>query len=431
MFTVALLVTGYSQTLDKTKLDRFFDRLAEKNKAMGSLIIAKGDNAVYTRSIGFSHNDGTVKKPLSMSSKFRIGSVTKMYTAVMVFQLIEEEKLTLSDRLHKFMPQIPNADKITIEHILAHRSGIPGAQIEGKFRARRSTGITKDEMVAELVNGKPNFEPGEKYEYSNAGYFLLGIIVEKITGKPYAEALQERIVSRAGLTGTYAGSGNVDTNKNESFSYKYNAAWQQAPDTHGSFTFGSGFLVSTAPDMAKFIKALFDGKLVSHKSLDLMMQNKMGMVSFTYNGKTFYGHTGGIDGFGVWLVYQPEEKLALSYATNGKVYPVTKIVDNIFDIYYNKPFTVPAFESFAVSTEVLDKYVGVYSIPEAPVKFTVTREGETLFVQMTNQSSFAIEATAENKFRIESPPIEFLFDTSKKTMTIIRNGRQRVLTKEN
>jgi len=112
-----------------------------------------------------------------------------------------------------------------------------------------------------------------------------------------------------------------------------------------------------------------------------MMQNKMGMDTFTYNGKTLCGHTGGIDGFGSWLVYLPEEKLVVSYAANGKVYPVTNIVDGIFDIYWNKPFTIPTFETIAISPEVLDKYVGVYSSPGVPVKFTLTRDGATLLAQ--------------------------------------------------
>ena len=100
----------------------------------------------------------------------------------------------------------------------------------------------------------------------------------------------------------------------------------------------------------------------------------LGMETFTFAGKTFYGHTGGADNYGAWLAYLPEEKLAVAYTTNAKVYPVKDIVSGVVDIYYNKPFQIPAFESIAVSPEVLDKYVGVYSTPGAPVKFTITRE---------------------------------------------------------
>ncbi len=198
-----------------------------------------------------------------------------------------------------------------------------------------------------------------------------------------------------------------------------------------SILFGSGALVSTPADLARFIQALFDLKLVSQKSLNQMMQDKLAMEPFTYNGKTLYGHTGGIDGFGSWLVYLPEEKLALSYATNGKVYPVSDIVDGIFNIYWNKPFAIPTFEMIAISPEVLDKYVGVYSSPEASVKFTVTRDAAILFVQMNGQSAIPLEPTAQDKFKIESAGMVIEFDAAKKQMTLIRNGGEKVFTKEN
>jgi CubicO group peptidase (beta-lactamase class C family) len=107
--SLALFTAGHAETVDKAKLDQFFDRLAEKNKAMGSLTIAKDGNVLYTRAIGYSQINGTEKKPLSATSRFRIGSITKMFTAVMILQLVEEGKLKLSDTLDKFIPQIPNA----------------------------------------------------------------------------------------------------------------------------------------------------------------------------------------------------------------------------------------------------------------------------------------------------------------------------------
>src|SRR6266498_3870390 len=124
LLTLALSIAGYAQTLDKAKLDQFFDRLAEKNKAMGSLTIAKDGNVLYTRAIGYSQINGTEKRPLTAANRFRIGSITKMFTATMILQLVEEGKLKLTYTLDKFFPQIPNAQKITIAQILAHRSGI-------------------------------------------------------------------------------------------------------------------------------------------------------------------------------------------------------------------------------------------------------------------------------------------------------------------
>jgi CubicO group peptidase (beta-lactamase class C family) len=440
VLTLALGAVGYAQTLDKAKLDQFFDRLAEKNKAMGSLTIAKDGNVIYTRSIGYSQINGTEKKPLTAANRYRIGSITKMFTAAMIFQLIEEGKLKPTETLDKFFPQIPNAQKITIAQILAHRSGIHDSVIDRNLRpASKTDPITKDELLALIAKGTPDFEPDTKHSYSNSGYILLGLILEKVTGKPYGEALRERITSKIGLKDTYIATGNIDVSKNEALTYmNFGDGWKQTPETHPSNLFSAGAIVSTPNDLAKFIQALFDLKLISQESLAAMKTirdgDMLGMEPFAFAGKTFYGHTGGADNYGAWVAYLPEEKLAVAYTTNAKVYPVRDIVRGVVDIYYNKPFQIPAFESIAVSPEVLDKYVGVYSTPEAPVKFTITREGATLYAQPPGaQSAVPLEATAQDKFKIDNGTpagIVIEFDAAKNQMTIKRNGGERVFTKE-
>jgi D-alanyl-D-alanine carboxypeptidase len=440
LLTLALFTTAHAQTLDKAKLDQFFDRLAEKNKAMGSLTIAKDGNVIYSRAIGYSQINGTEKKPLSAANKYRIGSITKMFTASMILQLVEEGKLKLTDTLDKFLPQVPNARKITIVQLLWHRSGIPNVRREQNSQGNANTiPVTKDEILAQIVKTTPDFEPDTKYSYSNSGYQLLGLILEKVTGKPYGEALKERITSKIGLNDTYQATGNIDVSKNEALTYmNFGDGWKQVPETHPSILFSAGAIVSTPNDLAKFIQALFDGKIVSKESVEQMKTIRNGELSgmepFTFAGKTFYGHTGGADNYGAWLAYLPEEKLAVAYTTNAKVYPVKDIMNGIMDIYYNKPFQIPALESIAVSTEVLDKYIGVYSTSEAPVKFTITRNGATLYAQPPGAgTAVPLEATAQDKFKLDNGTaagIVFEFDAAKNQMTIKRNGGQRVFTKE-
>lgn len=440
LLSLTLFTSGHSQELDKAKLDQLFDRLAEKNKAMGSLSITKDGNVIYSRTIGYSQVNGTEKKPLTSANRFRIGSITKMFTSAMILQLIEEGKLKLTDTLDKFFPQIPNAKKITIEQILWHRSGIPNVKREQNAQRNTNTiPVTKDEILALIAKTTPEFEPGTKRSYSNSGYQLLGLILEKITGKPYDEALRERIISKIGLGDTYLATENIDVNKNEALTYmSFGDGWKPVPETHPSILFSAGAIVSTPNDLAKFIQALFDGKIVSKKSLDQMKTIRdgegSGMEPFTYNGKSFYGHTGGADNYGAWLAYLPEEKLAFAYTTNAKVYPVKDIINGVVDIYYNKPFQIPTFESVAVSTELLDKYVGVYSPADAPVKFTITRQGTTLYAQPPGaEAGVPLEATAQDKFKLDNGTadgIVFEFDAGKNQMIIKRGGGQRVFTKE-
>lgn len=436
-FLLALYNAAFAQLPQKAKLDQYFDRLAEKNKAMGSITIAKDGKVLYTRSIGFSQINGAEMKPLTAASRFRIGSITKMFTTAMIFQLVEEGKLRLTDHLDQFFPQVPNAEKITLLHILGHRSGIPNVKrTPVPQKAVNTLPITKDEMLALIAGGKPDFEPGTQHGYSNSAYQLLGLILEKVTGKPYEEVLKERITARLGLKDTYMATGNIDVNKNEALTYMHFAgAWKQGPETHPSILFSAGGIVSTPNNLAVFIRALFEGEIVSKESLDQMKTMRegegLGMEPFTFAGKTFYGHTGGADNYGAWLAYQPEEKLAVAYTTNAKVIPVRDILSAAIDIYYDKPFEIPGFEPIAVSPEVLDQYVGVYTAPGAPAKLTITRQGSTLFFQPPGEQSAApLEATAQDKFKIEGA-IVIVFDVAKKQMTIKRGNGQRVFTKEN
>jgi CubicO group peptidase (beta-lactamase class C family) len=440
MFTDILLATllcvAQPQTPpDTAKLDQFFARLAEKGKAMGSLTVVKDGKVVYARVIGYGRIDGTAKDPLTAASRFRIGSITKTFTAAMVLQLVDEGKLKLTDTLDQFCPQVPNARTITVAHLLAHRSGVPNVQRDGPNANTLPLG--RDEMLALIAKGKPDFEPDAKFRYSNSGYQLLGLIIERVTGKPYGEALRDRITSKVGLKDTYLATGAIDGKKNEALTYmRLGKDWKPVPETHPSVLFSGGGVVSTPGDLAAFAQALFDGKVVSKESLDRMRTIRdgdemgLGMERYKFAGKTFYGHAGGADNYGAWLAYLPEERLAVAYTTNAKVYPVENIVRGVIDVYYGKPFTVPALESVAVAPEVLDKYVGEYTNPDAAAKLTITRDGGTLFFKPPGAgSAVPLEATAETKFQIEGVVV-IEFDVAKGRMTVKRRGGERVFTKE-
>ena len=430
IMTLALFATAYTQTIDKAKLDQLFDRLLEKNKGMGSITIARDGKVLYTRSFGYGQITDSIKKPLTEDTKYRIASITKTYTAVMIFQLVEEGKLKLSDHLDKFFPQIPNASKITIAQILSHRSGIPDLNVDAGWRSQPRT---HEEVIAAIAKGKPLFEPDSQNVYSNTGYVLLGFILEKIDGKPYQEVLKRRITSKIGLKNTYMGVGNTNPNNNESLSYKYLGEWKEAPEMDFSVPAGAGAIVSTPTDMAKFIQALFDLKLVSKSSLDQMITMRdgegMGMVPFSFAGKTLYGNTGGSNTSGSWLAYEPAEKLAMGYTTNAKIIPVSDIIAAVFDIYWNKPYEVPTFDAPVISPEILDQYIGVYGASGAPVKMTVIRKGAMLFIQ-NGSGTIELEAISTNKFKI-AYGVTVEFDIAKKQMTIKRPQGEGVFTKEN
>ncbi|MEO7189721.1 MAG: serine hydrolase domain-containing protein [Vicinamibacterales bacterium] len=430
LLVVAWSAGGYAQTFDTAKLDLLFDRLLEKNKGMGGVTLARDGEVIYRRSFGYSQITDTEKRPLNADTGYRIGSITKTYTAVMIFQLVEEGRLKLTDTLDKFFPQIPNAGRITIAQILHHRSGLPEIEPDGVF-GRQSR--TEDEIVARIAQGKPTFEPDTMHRYSNAGYSLLGFVVEKAGGKPYPDALRDRITSKLGLRNTSAGTAKMNPAKNEALSYTYIGNWREAEEIDFSVVAGAGRIVSTTADMVAFIKGLFDLKLVSKESLALMTTMRdgegMGFEPHSFAGRTCYGHTGGSANSGAWLTYCPEERLALAYATNAKIYPVRDIVTGVFDVYWNRPFQIPSLEAFNVSADVLERYVGNYTIAGTPARMGITRDGQTLFIQPAGQGCVPLEATAETTFQI-APGVTVEFDVAKDQMTIKRPQGDRVFTKE-
>ncbi len=424
---------AYSQNLDKPKLDSLFDILAEKNKAMGSIAISKNGNVLYSRAIGYKVVSDKEKQSATTTTRYRIGSITKMFTATMIFQLIEEGKINLSTTLDTYFPKLPNAKKITIGNLLNHRSGLHNFTNDEEYTTWMTQPKKQDEMLAIIAKNPVDFEPNEKSSYSNSNYVVLGYIIEKVTKQPYSKALKERITSKIGLTNTEVGS-KIAVNNNECFSYQFSNTWQQQPETDMSIPGGAGAIISTPTDLNKFIEALFSLKLISKNSLTQMKTITdgygMGMFSFPFDTKKAFGHNGGIDGFVSMLAYFPNDSLAVSYTTNGQVYPLNSILIGVLSIYFNQQYSIPTFTTIAVNTGDLDKYPGVYSSTQIPLKITITKNNDTLFAQATGQSAFPLEATEKDKFQFLQAGVVIEFDISKNELILKQGGRNLVFTKE-
>lgn len=343
------LLSAHAQDFSKAKMDSFFDLLAEKNKAMGSIAIAKNGKVVYSRAIGYSVMTASHNTPATTATKYRIGSITKMFTAVMIFQLVEEGRLKLTTTLDTWFPQLPDAKVITIGNMLNHRSGLHSVTDDSTYLQWNTQPKTHEELVSLIANSKPEFEPNTKSRYSNSNYILLGYIIEKVTKKSYAKNLELRITSKLGLKDTYVGS-KTNTASNESYSYQYAGQWKQESETDMSIPGGAGANVSTPSDLTRFIDALFSLKLISKESLQQMktMTDGMGMGMFVYplGNKTAYGHNGGIDAFASNVAYFPEDSVAIAYCTNGEVYSMNDLLIAALKIYFNKPYTLPTFKTW-------------------------------------------------------------------------------------
>jgi len=422
-----------AQNFNKAKLDSFFYALSAHNKGMGSAAIAGNGEVVYQNAIGYSQINNDTKTPATVKTKYRIGSITKMFTATMIFQLIDEGKLSLNTPLATYFPQMPNATRITIGEMLDHRSGLHNFTNDSLYATYMTKPQTEAAMLAIIVKEKPDFEPDARAEYSNTNFVLLGYIIEKITGKPYREELKKRVTSKIGLTDTYYGN-KTNVANNEAYSYSFVDKWQQQPETDMSIPGGAGALVSTPTDLVKFITALFNGKLISTGSLEHMktMRDNYGMAMFVipFYDKKAYGHNGGIDGFSSMLAYFPEDKLAVSYISNGTVYSTNDVLIALLSIYFNKPFSIPEFKTIAIKIEDLDKYTGTYSSTQMPLKIAVTRNNNTIMAQATGQGKFPLEAVSATKF-VGPAGITMLFDPDKGQFTLLQGGQSYLFTKMN
>ena len=165
--------TGLTQNFDKTKLDNYFNTLEANNKFMGSVAVSKNGAIIYTKSVGFSDIENNVKA--NENSKYRIGSISKTFTAVLVLKAVEEKKLDLNQTIEKYFPTIKNAEKITIKHLLSHRSGIHNFTNDKDYLTWNTQPKTEKEMVEIITKAGSDFEPDSKAEYSNSNFVLLSL----------------------------------------------------------------------------------------------------------------------------------------------------------------------------------------------------------------------------------------------------------------
>ncbi len=422
-----------SQSINKTKLDSLLTILAEKDKVMGSVAISKNGAVVYSKAVGYSVISERVKTSATEQTKYRIGSVTKMFTAAMIFQLIEEGKLRLTTTLDTYFPKLPNASNVTIGNLLNHRSGIHDFTDDTAYTTWMTQPKTHDEILALVSKHNIDFQPNEKAAYSNSNYVILGYIIEKVTQQTYAKNARDRITSKIGLANTYVG-GTINPNNNESFSYRRAGTWIQERETDMSIPGGAGSIVSTPTDLTRFIEALFSLKLVSQPSLTHMKtiidRYGMGLRQVPFYARTAYGHNGRIDGFKTNVAYFPEDSVAIAFCSNGEAYAVNEILIGVLSIYFNQEYSIPTFKTIAVRTEDLDKYLGLYSSRQMPLKITITKDNTTLFAQATGQMSFPLEATGKDMFRFDEGGVTIEFNPVNNEFTITQRGTSFLFTKE-
>lgn len=430
---IAVLLISHLQfaQADFQKLDEYFDALEAADKFMGSVAVSNDGKLIYSRSLGFSNVEK--KKEANADTKYRIGSISKTFTAVLVLQAVEESRLNPEQNLSEYFPAIPNADEITIAQLLHHQSGIHNFTDNPDYLTWNTEPKSKEDMVDIIVKGGSDFTPGTKTEYSNSNYVLLSFILEEVYRKPFSKLLEAKILKPLKLKNTFFG-GKINPDKNEALSYQYFGKWQLQPETDMSIPLGAGGIVSTPKDINIFAQALFDGKLLKQESLEQMkkMENGFGMGLFQipFYDKIGFGHTGGIDGFASVFAYFPEDKIVYSLTSNEMNYDNNAISIAVLSAVFGNDFQIPDFTTYEVTAEDLDKYLGTYASEIVPLKITITKEENVLIAQATGQASFPLESTAENVFRFDLAGVVLEFNPKKNEMILKQGGMELEFVKE-
>ncbi|MCE7064964.1 serine hydrolase [Dyadobacter sp. CY326] len=414
-----------AQSSKTARLDSLFSLLDSKNKMMGSVKLTAAGQTFYEKSIGFAEINDIKKKPANRDTRYRVGSITKTFTATMILQLVEEKKLDLTTTLDKYFPTVPNAAQITMRMLLNHRSGIHNYTNDASFLRTLTKSRTAEEMTNVIMGQKSDSQPDQRTEYSNSNYVLLGFIIEKITGKSYAENLEKHILAKLGLKNTRY-DGKTDIEKNDTYSYDFVDKWVKHDETDLSNVLAAGSIISTTSDLTAFIDGLFSGKLISTESLEKMKTITdgmgLGMIRVPFYDEIGYGHNGSLDGYQSTLYHFPKDKVTVAILSNGTAYALNDVVIALLSAYYDKPFQLPNLNVAKLSPEELGRYEGIYSSDQIPLKITITPRNGTINAQATGQPEFPLMYNGGNIFRFDQAGIVMEFRPEQKEFTLKQGG---------
>lgn len=360
-FLGVIIVTGicnfsYGQT-KVDKLDKLISAYAEYGKFNGSVLVAEKGNVIYKKGFGLADMEWNI--PNQPDTKHRLGSITKQFTSMLIMQLVEQGKVKLDVPISTYLPDYPkkNGDVITLHHLLTHSSGTPNmTSFPGFAKNISRNSYTPVQLVNLFADSTLQFKPGERFEYSNSGYILLGYIIEKVTGKSYEQVLQENIFTPLNMTNSgYDHHGTLL--KNRANGYEKNGRhYVNADFLDMSVPYAAGSLYSTVEDLYRWDQALYGNQLLQKENMDLLFSKHIssGGGHYSYGWgvgemslgnsterKATVGHSGGINGFNTQLTRILSDKSFIVLLNNTGGAPLDQMTNSIAAILYDKPYDLP------------------------------------------------------------------------------------------
>jgi len=430
LWAILIAFAALSQTIPE-KLDTLLVAYAKHNSFNGSVLVARKGTIYLQKGYGYKNvkantwnDDHTI---------FQIGSITKQFTSAIILQLQEKNKLSLQDKLSKYIPDYPRGNEITIENLLTHTSGIYNYTNDRAFMEKETTRpISRDSLIARFKNKPLDFTPGEKFSYSNSGYILLGYIIEKVTGKSYFQAVRAHIFQPLQMEHSgfdFAGLNNPD----KATGYISPASYLPADIVDSSVSFAAGAIYTTVGDLYKWDRALYTGRIISQASLQKAFTPYKSKYGYGWgidsaDGKKVVEHGGGIPGFVSFIRRVPEEETCIILFSNRSSPALAKIATDINALLNGKEVELPkARKEITLDTAVLRQYLGEYELAPGFI-ITITLENGKLVSQATGQGKAELLPEKDDFFFLKIVDAQIAFikgaDGKIEKMVLYQNGRQ-------
>jgi CubicO group peptidase (beta-lactamase class C family) len=379
-------------------LDQYMQAQADIKGFSGAVLVMKQNKVLLRKGYGLADREWSIAN--TADAKFRIGSVTKQFTAACILQLVEKGKLSLDDKLSKFYPDFPKGDSVTIHMLLNHTSGIASYTDQKNFVEVATLPWSKDSIIAYFKKVPYNFSPGTKWTYNNSGYFLLGCIIEKVSGQSYNDYLRQNILDKLGMKNS--GADKLDS----VLSLRVKGYSRRGKQTNNAdyismeWPFSAGFLYSTLDDLYKWDRALYGNAVLTDASKQKM---------FT-PGKSNYGygviidsmekhfriwHNGGIPGFSTNVSRFVNDDICTVVFSNNEM-NTDFIAIAMADILFDLPVEVPYIhKEVKIDPALLDRYVGKYS---AGLTLELIKKDGKLYRHRDGSPDIELKPESETKF---------------------------------
>ncbi|USK32587.1 beta-lactamase family protein [Bacillus sp. F19] len=388
----------------KKRISDYMNHYAKSFPISGNVLVAIEGRIIFEECYGFSNLEHQVLN--APTTKFRIASITKQFTAALIMILNEKGLLKVEDKLAAFFPEYPEfSNEITIHHLLTHTSGIPDYYdcVSTFFDREDKLYLTPDQFISLFKNETLDFEPGSDWKYSNSGYLLLGLIIERVTSKKFEEALNDYILTPLDMHSTGCDHQNSILANRAAGYIRPEQVMENAPYVEMSKYFSDGGMYSTVRDLLKWDQALYSESVLSNETLDKIFSPNRNNYGYGWFVETQFErrrvlHAGKISGFVSLIDRYLDDKVSIFMLGNYDFINWYTISYGIAAIIFGHPHPSPLKEPYPISSKLLDSYLGVYESTDGR-RLTVTEEQKKIYFKWGDDSKFEIYPISDVSFR--------------------------------